>query len=87
MKYIIFLRQNMQNSSIPGFWVSVPAANHDIPQLSFDIWGHRQLLEIEANVSDDFVYGPAPGPCHLKNQEKGVCKHSKGTCAYVASSE
>ena len=55
----------MEQSSIPGFWVSVPAANHDIPQLSVDIWGHRQLLEIEANVSDDFVYGPAPGPYYL----------------------
>ena len=51
----------MEQSSIPGFWVSVPAANHDIPQLSVDIWGHRQLLEIEANVSDDFVYGLLQG--------------------------
>ncbi len=55
----------MEQSAIPGFWVPVPAASHDIPQLSVGIGGYKQLLEVEADVLDDFVYGPAPGPYYL----------------------
>jgi hypothetical protein len=65
MKSSIFQKQNIETSAIPGVWVAVPAASHDISQLSVGAGGYRQLLEIEADVSDYFVYGPDSEPYYL----------------------